>query len=188
MVGEDADLAPSDFQKATESLKQVLSEYPVYSSVISAMYKHGMSNVHKHCMLTPMLPVKPMLAKIEKDASDILGRFDGVAFTCEYKYDGERSQIHYSQETDLGQCMIYSRNSENNTNKYMDIAGSAKEFANAGVTSFILDCEAVGWDLETGKILSFQTLSSRKRKVADESEIKVRVCCFVFDLLYLNGE
>ncbi|KAI8319111.1 ATP-dependent DNA ligase [Martensiomyces pterosporus] len=188
-TGDDIVLEQSDFQKATENLKQVLSEFPIYSTVIGSIYKYGMSDLLNHCVLTPTLPVKPMLAKIEKAADDILRRFEGKPFTCEYKYDGERSQIHYVQEEDgTSKCVVFSRNAENNTDKYPDIAGSAKEFAKASVTSFILDCEAVAWDAETGKIRSFQTLSSRKKKVGDESEIKVCVCCFVFDLLYLNGE
>ncbi|KAJ2763915.1 ATP-dependent DNA ligase Cdc17, partial [Coemansia nantahalensis] len=85
-------------------------------------------------------------------------------------------------------CVVFSRNAENNTAKYPDIAGSVSQFANASVTSFILDCEAVAWDRDTGKIRSFQTLSSRRRKVDDKSEITVGVCCFAFDLLFLNGE
>ncbi|KAJ2486491.1 ATP-dependent DNA ligase Cdc17 [Coemansia sp. RSA 2050] len=183
------DISPSDFQAATESLKQILSEFPIYSNVIESIYKHGIMSAADHCMLTPTLPVKPMLAKIEKAADDVLRRFEGKPFTCEFKYDGERSQIHFVREDDgTTKCVIFSRNAENNTNKYPDIASSVKEFALEGVSSFILDCEAVAWDKIGGKIRSFQTLSSRKRKVGNESEITVGVCCFAFDLLFLNGE
>ncbi|KAJ2887104.1 ATP-dependent DNA ligase Cdc17 [Coemansia aciculifera] len=186
---DSAKLGPSDFQAATESLKQTLSEFPIYSNVIESIYKHGIKGVADHCMLTPTLPVKPMLAKIEKAADDVLRRFEGKPFTCEFKYDGERSQIHFVREDDgTTKCVIFSRNAENNTGKYPDIANSVKEFALEGVNSFILDCEAVAWDKLGGKIRSFQTLSSRKRKVGNESEITIGVCCFAFDLLFLNGE
>ncbi|KAJ1903693.1 ATP-dependent DNA ligase Cdc17, partial [Coemansia sp. IMI 209127] len=187
--GEGDDIAAEELQKATEGLKQVMSEFPIYDSVIESIYKYGISDIGNHCMLTPTLPVKPMLAKIEKAADDILRRFEDKPFTCEFKYDGERSQIHYVQEDDgSAKCVIFSRNAENNTNKYPDIANAVKEFAKDGVTSFILDCEAVAWDVASGKIRSFQTLSSRKRKVENESEIMVGVCCFVFDILFLNGK
>ncbi|KAJ1868267.1 ATP-dependent DNA ligase Cdc17, partial [Coemansia sp. RSA 486] len=185
---ESDSLEAEDFQQASESLKQVLSEFPVYTNVIDSIYKHGIYDIVNHCMLTPTLPVKPMLAKIEKAAGDILRRFEGKPFTCEFKYDGERSQIHFMRENEKVECVIFSRNAENNTVKYPDIASSVQEFAGSNVTSFILDCEAVAWDKTTGKIRSFQTLSSRKRKVENEAEITVGVCCFAFDLLYLNGE
>lgn len=52
----------------------------------------------------------------------------------------------------------------------------------------MLDCEAVAFDRETMKLLPFQELSRRKRKDVKTEDIKVKVCLFAFDLLYLNDE
>lgn len=54
--------------------------------------------------------------------------------------------------------------------------------------SFVIDAEAVAYDLETKKLLPFQDLSRRKRKDVRTEDITVRVHLFAFDLLYLNGE
>lgn len=58
-----------------------------------------------------------MLAKPTKAITEVLDRFEGKRFTCEYKYDGERAQIH--READ-GTITVYSRNSENMSAKYPD--------------------------------------------------------------------
>ncbi|XP_048444710.1 DNA ligase 1-like isoform X3 [Pyrus x bretschneideri] len=55
------------------------------------------------------------------------------------------------------------------------------------VTSFVLDCEIVAYDCEKQKILPFQVLSTRPRKNVSVSDIKVEVCIFSFDMLYING-
>ena len=56
------------------------------------------------------------------------------------------------------------------------------------VKSFILDCEVVAFDREKKKILPFQILSTRARKNVNVNDIKVGVCIFAFDMLYLNGQ
>lgn len=77
-----------------------------------------------------------MLAHPTKGLEEVLRRFEGAEFTCEWKYDGERAQVSilyiyiqcyrngdYSQihVLDDGSVQVYSRNSENNTSKYPDI-------------------------------------------------------------------
>lgn len=64
-----------------------------------------------------------------------------------------------------GKVMIFSRNSENLSDKYPDIIGRLSSLPKSTAKSFVLDCEAVAWDRENKCILPFQVLSTRKRKV-----------------------
>ena len=62
--------------------------------IIPALLNHPFSSIHEYCHLTPGIPVQPMLAKPTKGISEVLDRFQGRKFTCEYKYDGERAQVY----------------------------------------------------------------------------------------------
>jgi DNA ligase-1 len=174
-----------EITKAIETIKSVYSELPSYDIIIPALLEKGINDLHSICKLTPGIPLKPMLAHPTKSITEVLNRFENLTFTCEYKYDGERAQIH---KLENGECRIYSRNMENLSIKYPDIVERIPRIAKEDVTSFVLDCEAVAWDKENKTILPFQVLSTRKRKNVETGDIAVQVCVFAFDCLYLNGK
>ncbi|KAI0308225.1 ATP-dependent DNA ligase [Multifurca ochricompacta] len=145
----------------------------------------GVSKLRDECKLTPGVPLKPMLAKPTKAIGEVLDRFEGKRFTCEYKYDGERAQVHRLADGTVG---VFSRNSEDMSKKYPDLIEQLPHCIKENTKSFVLDAEAVAIDRTTGKLMPFQELSKRKRKDVKVEDIEVRVCLFAFDLLYLNGE
>ncbi|KAF9237345.1 ATP-dependent DNA ligase [Melanogaster broomeanus] len=168
----------SCLEEAANVMKSVYSELPTYDLVIPALLTHGINGLRSQCKLTPGVPLKPMLAKPTKVIGEVLDRFENKRFTCEYKYDGERAQVHKLED---GTVAVFSRNSEDMSKKYPDLVEQLPH-------SFVLDAEAVAIDKMTGKLMPFQELSKRKRKDVKVEDIQVRVCLFSFDLLYLNGE
>lgn len=172
-------------ENAEQRVRDAFCQVPNYEIVINTCLEHGIMEVNNHCVLKPGIPLKPMLAKPSKSITEVLDRFHGEKFTCEYKYDGERAQVHLLPD---GSMNIYSRNGENMTERYPEL--HIRDYlADPETThSLILDCEAVAWDTEQGKILPFQILSTRKRKGVEAKDVKVRVCLFAFDMLCYNGQ
>jgi DNA ligase-1 len=128
------------------------------------------------------IPVRCMLAERLSSAVEILEKMDGVGFT-EYKYDGERMQIHKAGE----KVWIFSRRQENITQQYPDVVEAVEKYVKAAEA--ILECEAVPLDPDTGETLPFQELMHRKRKKEIERAAEeYPVALYFFDILYVDGE
>lgn len=179
------EISSESLKQAEETLKSIYCECPSYDLIIPNLLQFGLTETLNKCQLTPGIPVKPMLAKRASSVDELFEKFGEDAFTCEYKYDGERAQIHQIAD---GSVKIFSRNLENNTGKYPDVILKIQNAIKkgSGCETFILDCEVVGY--QNGKILPFQTLMTRGRKNIQVQDIKIDVCLFLFDILCLNGK
>lgn len=124
-LAEAQDIVKQVFRYYLES-NLIFSELPSYELIIPALLSFGVKALPKHCHLTPGIPLKPMLAHPTKSLTEVLDRFDGISFTCEYKYDGERAQIHQFPKNDESKVMVFSRNSENLSAKYPEIPAQMK--------------------------------------------------------------
>eukprot|EP00882_Tetradesmus_deserticola_P020475 GHRQ01022122.1.p1 GENE.GHRQ01022122.1~~GHRQ01022122.1.p1 ORF type:complete len:706 (+),score=396.24 GHRQ01022122.1:148-2118(+) len=172
-------------EQASQTVKTAYSECPSYDMLIPALLAHPIAELAEHVHFMPGVPVKPMLAKPTTGVGEVLDKFTGCEFTCEYKYDGERVQIHV---LDGGKAVhIYSRNAEDMTPRYPDILARLPSWLAPGTDSIVIDGEAVAWDPEKGKILPFQVLSTRARKEVALADVKVQVCVYAFDCLFHNG-
>lgn len=178
------------------SFARIFYEVPSLEVVIQAVLDHGFMilvpgsrTAQQHAAelsIRPGLPVKPQLAHPTSGITMILDRFQGKRFTSEYKYDGERAQIHYQKGAGF---QIFSRNSETHTGKYPDVISMLPQvFTGEEVSSFIIDSEVVAVHPDTGALQAFQVLQHRGRKNITEKDVTIPVCVFAFDLLYLNGE
>lgn len=172
------------------AINQLSDEDVVFQHMIEVINnRQKFNNLINLCSITPGIPVKPQLARPTTGVKLIFQRFEEIPFSCEYKYDGFRGQVHhYSDKDGKSKTEIFSRNLENMTVSYPDIIEYVDSIHSDKVNSFILDCEIVPIDPKTNKILPFQSLTTRARKNVSAKEISTQVCMFLFDILYLNGE
>jgi DNA ligase-1 len=86
-----------NFETWESSIRKALHAHPDFRKIIRTLQEcNGDSEIlNEKCKLTPGVPCKPMLAKPTKGISVIFKRFENRKFTCEFKYDGLRGQLHY---------------------------------------------------------------------------------------------
>lgn len=143
------------------------------------------------------VPIRPQKSERLPSAEKIVEKLE--RFAVEGKWDGLRVQLHLDRaatEAPAGEVKlfedepgylvrIFSRNLDNMTSMFPDIAAAA---GNLPVETVILDGEAVGINPKTGRLLPFQETIQRKRKHGVGEMIKtVPLKVFVYDILLLNG-
>jgi DNA ligase-1 len=127
-------------------------------------------------------PIRPMLAERLSSHEEILEKLGGKCI-AEYKYDGERLQVHKSGDN----VTLYSRRLENISGQYPDAIGLFKK--NVKAKEAILECECVAVDVDTGEMRPFQELMHRRRKYGIEKAIEdYPVSLFMFEALYVDGK
>jgi DNA ligase-1 len=159
-----------------EAAYNVLSDL---GEVCRRVARSGLAGLER-VMPIPGTPVRMMLASRVHDLDEVLGHIRGEMF-IEYKYDGERVQIHGN-----GDVHAFSRRLERMTHQYPEIIDA---FARSDLPkNTILEGEIVAFDFKADHLLPFQTLMTRRRKHDIPTYIeKVTIALFVFDLLLVKN-
>ncbi|RMD46252.1 MAG: ATP-dependent DNA ligase [Aquificota bacterium] len=148
--------------------------------VSSILVKEGIEGVEK-IKIQIGRPIRPMLAERMAIPSFILKKLGGKA-GAEYKYDGERIQVH--RKGDI--FYLFSRRLENITGQFPDLIEFLKE---ATPEEYILELEAVVIDPSSGAIRPFQDLMNRRVKYVTRFHMMMYpIAGFIFDIMYLNGK
>ncbi|KAI0409203.1 ATP-dependent DNA ligase [Xylaria palmicola] len=172
--------------RGEEIVKACFARRPSYNDLIPSMLMVGVCpELLVRCGLELHVPLRPMLGSITRDLSEMLTKLQGRDFACEFKYDGQRAQVHCDGD---GKVSIFSRHLELMTDKYPDLVALVPQIRGEGVGSFIMEGEVVAVDQATGDLKNFQTLTNRARKDVAIGSITIAVCLFAFDLMYLNGQ
>jgi len=169
-----------NYTKYVNAVQDAINLTNDFPSVAKTAKEGGLAAL-ENIPLTPGTPVKVMLYPKTKDiasAFEIVGK--PAAF--EYKYDGFRMQIHKN-----GGIRIFTRRLEDVTVQFPEVVKLVQEHVTG--EKFILDGEAVGYDVRTKRYMPFQNISQRiKRKYEiQEMAAKFPVELNLFDVLAHDG-
>ncbi len=108
----------------------------------------------------------------------------------EDKYDGMRAQLHCGDPTQPGRVAIYSRNREDVTESFPELAEAFSHVGETGAGALIFDGEILGWDLDQARALPFAVLGQRigRKRVGDDWRRQVPVIFMAFDLMFADGK
>jgi DNA ligase-1 len=98
------------YSRNEETIKACFARRPNYNDLIPALLQIGVGEeLLLRCGLAMHIPLRPMLGSITRDLGEMLTKLQGRDFSCEYKYDGQRAQVHCDEK---GKVTIFSRHLE----------------------------------------------------------------------------
>jgi DNA ligase-1 len=112
----------------------------------------------------------------------------------EDKYDGMRAQLHCGDPAQPGRVALYSRNRDDITESFPELAEAFAHVDSATDGPLIFDGEILAWNFglagEVPHALPFAVLGQRigRKRVTNEMRSRIPVVFMAFDLLYSNGE
>jgi DNA ligase-1 len=201
-----------EVMQAQQELRLIYSRHNDLKSIVSAVVSGGFAEVRQQCQVKVGVPLQPMLASPSRGVEDVASHFQqfydkhkphpddtsphkshcNPFVTAEYKYDGQRVQIHFSrvvadssaidggkvESPSQNKVVLYSRNLEDVTGKFKPVCDWLLLSMPEQITSCILDAEICAvkrqkhdttkseQEVEThieASILPFQVLSTMKR-------------------------
>ena len=174
---------PRDLEDKKTCSKAVQEAYDKATD-FREVFEKACSDSLEKIKLLPGKPLKVMLFPKAKDVDDAF-RIVGIPAAFEYKYDGFRVMVNKDSD---GNVKVFTRALEDVTMQFPEIV----EYVNDHVTgaSFIIDCEAVGFDAGSGEYTDFQAISQRIRRKYEISEMrkKLPIELVVFDIVFLDGD
>ena len=167
-----------DNKAMRSEIERAYNVHPDLGYIARIIHEDGLKGL-KEINIQVGTPIRMMLAS-RLNYTQIFPKLGGKNFVSEFKLDGERLQIHKNGN----KVKIFSRKLKDISNQYPDVQKSVID--NIDADKAIIEGEAVAID-EFDEMLPFQVLITRKRKYDIEGTVKkVRVCVFIFDLLYLE--
>ncbi|MEM3626962.1 MAG: ATP-dependent DNA ligase [Candidatus Bathyarchaeia archaeon] len=168
-------------KEARELIERAYNISSDLGRVAKSVAEKGLEGIKKFQVLIGE-PIRPMLAERLSSPEEILEKLGGKCI-AEYKYDGERIQIHKNGS----EVILFSRRLENISSQYPDAIELVKNHVKA--KDAILEAECVAVDTDTGEMKPFQELMHRRRKYGIEEAIReYPVSLFMFDALYVDGK
>lgn len=170
-------------KSAKKKLERSYQASPDIGLLVEEVKKHGLKAAEK-VRVTLGIPLMPMLCQRLKSPVEMIKKMGRVA--VEPKFDGTRVQLHFQRTGKEWQVKTYTRNLEESSAMFPELKAIASHL---NCQEAVLDCEAVGYDPKTSKILSFQLTITRKRKHGIEEAAKsVPLRFYLFDCMYLDGK